>query len=237
MHTNVTIAAKITWLLKNIRVIGISNRLCAISSSCLVLRNIINFRVRLHNWVEQVRICIDGVRATVASAIPFAMSRFLVRTVSKLSLMIRFSRLSGPLKFDLRDSDILPIIVDPSDIIQWRVSVVNGWDIDAERIRCATLVMWVLFIDHVVELSVSRRWVTLTDMGLMINRSFMMMGVILLVSRFNLIQETLKLLGDFLREVVRTCTCKLKDLGLGRGGDLFVASYFLLIMEHTLWSG
>ena len=52
MHTNVTIAAKVTWFLENIRIVGIGNRLSAISSGCLVLRNIINLRVRLHYRVE-----------------------------------------------------------------------------------------------------------------------------------------------------------------------------------------
>lgn len=32
--------------------------------------------------------------------------------------MIRFSRLSGPFQLDLWDSDILPVIVDPPDIVQ-----------------------------------------------------------------------------------------------------------------------
>jgi hypothetical protein len=68
----------------------------------------------------------------------------------------------------------------------------------------------VLFIDHVVELPVPRRRVTLTDMGLMMSHSLMVMVVVvLLMTRFNLIQQTLKLLGDFLRQIIWPCTSKL----------------------------
>ena len=54
------------------------------------------------------------------------MSRFLVRAVGKLSLMIRFSRLNSSFKFDLRNSDILPIIVDSPNVVQRGLSVMNG---------------------------------------------------------------------------------------------------------------
>jgi hypothetical protein len=163
------------------------------------------------------------------------MSRFLVGAVSKLSLMIRFPGLSGggPFQFDLRYSDILPLIVYPPHIVERGVPVVNGGDVDTEGIRCATLVM---LVHHIVELPVSRGRVALAHVRLRVAGCSLVV-VVLLVARLNLIQETLELLGDFLGEVVWTRTCKLKDLGLGGGGDLFVAGYLLLIVEYTLGSG
>jgi hypothetical protein len=164
------------------------------------------------------------------------MRRFLVGAVSKLSLMIRFPGLSGgsPFQFDLRYSDILPLIVYPPHIVERGVPVVNGGDVDTEGIRCAALVM---LVHHIVELPVSRGRVALAHVRLRVAGCSLVVVVVLLVARLNLIQETLELLGDFLREVVWTRTCKLKDLGLGRGGDLFMARYFLLIVEYTLGSG
>jgi hypothetical protein len=166
------------------------------------------------------------------------MRRLFVGAVSKLSLMIRFPGLSGggPFQFDLRDSDILPLIVYPPHIVERGVSVVNGGDIDTEGIRCAALIM---LVHHIVELPVSRGRVALAHVRLRVAGTCccLVVVVVLLVARLNLIQETLELLGDFLGEVIWTRTCKLKDLGLGRGGDLFVASYFLLVVEYTLGSG
>jgi hypothetical protein len=164
------------------------------------------------------------------------MRRFLVGAVSKLSLMIRFPGLSGggPFQFDLRDSDILPLIVYPPHIVQRGVPVMNRGDIDTEGIRCAALIM---LVHHIVELPVSRGRVALAHVRLRVAGCSLVVVVVLLVARLNLTQETLELLGDFLGEVVWTRTCKLKDLGLGGGGDLFVVGYFLLIVEHTLGSG
>lgn len=92
------------------------------------------------------------------------MRGFLVGAVSKLSLMIRFPGLSdSPFQFDLRDSDILPLIVYPPHIVQRGIPVVNGGDVDTEGIRCATLIM---VVHHIVELPISRGRVALAHVRL-----------------------------------------------------------------------
>jgi hypothetical protein len=109
------------------------------------------------------------------------MRRFLVGAVSKLSLMIRFPGLSsgGPFQFDLRDSDILPLIVYPPHIVERGVPVMNGGDVDTEGIRCATLVM---LVHHIVELPVSRGRVALAHVRLRVAGCSLVVVVVLLVT-------------------------------------------------------
>lgn len=235
MDAYVTITSKVTRLLKNIWVVGICNRLCTISSGHLILSDIISFRIWLYNWVEHISISINRVGTTVAPSIPFAVSWFLIWAVGKLSLMIWFSSFTGSFKFDLRHCDVLLIIVYPSDIIQRRVSVMNRRDIDAERIG-RYLIIWILFDNHVVKLPISRWWVTLAHVGFRMGSSLMMMMMVVLMPWFNLIEQSLKLLWDFLREIIGTGTSELKDLSLWRGMHLLLVGGFGLIRENSFWS-
>ena len=92
--------------------------------------------------------------------------------------MNRFSCFTSAFKLDLGDCDVLSIIMNPSDIIQRGVSVMNRRNVDAEGVRCH-MVVGVMLVHHVVELPISGRRIAFAHMGLWMGNTFMVMMVVL----------------------------------------------------------